>query len=205
MQIEERPEWVADILSEALEDESVSLVTIQGRSPGLLMHNPRSMLQSAGKSKKRTEIPTPEEEAEIGAYRLPSGELYLPSEAVYGAIVRASGYYKIGRYSAKSAVAGSVKVRPLRIPLGTDEYEVDIRTAVVQRSRIVRARPNLPEWKAPFALVYDPSYGADRKLLYGALQDAGRKVGLLDFRPQTMGPFGTFDILTWDDIKEAAK
>lgn len=192
-------------MSEALEDEDVSLVSIRGRPPGLLMHNPRSMLSGAGKSRKKTEIPSPEEEAEQSAYRMKSGELYLPSEAVYGALLRASAFYKSKGFSMKPAVAGSVKVRPLRIPLGTDEYEVDVRTAVVQRSRIIRGRPNLPDWKATFAFVYDPSYGADGEFLSKALKDAGRKVGVLDFRPQTAGPFGTFDIVAWEDIKEAVR
>ena len=33
------------------------------------------------------------------------------------------------------------------------------------------------------------------------LEDAGRRIGLLDFRPQKLGEFGTFKVKTWSVVK----
>lgn len=193
--------WLKEIKEEALEDEQLVLVGVTGRPPGLLMHSALSMLTNRSKTKKVKEIPSPEEEAEASAYRLPNnGGLYIPSEAFYGSLVRSAAAYRIGRQSATALVAGTVKVRPMQIPLGTNEYEIDLRPAVVQRQRIIRARPLLKSWAVKFGIIFDPTFGITSEKLHQMLVEAGRRIGVLDFRPQHRGPFGTFLVDEWEEI-----
>ena len=176
-------------------------VEITGEEPGLLMNSPQAMLdQARSKSKKSTEKPTPEESAESSAYKMKDGTLCLHSEHLKGSLINSSGAYKIGKKGAAQFVAGTVRVWPREISLGTKQYEIDIRPVVIQRNRILKARALLPEWKARFYLIYDPTYGITGPVLKAMLTEAGRRVGVLDFRPQHRGEFGRYNITYWKEL-----
>jgi hypothetical protein len=144
-----------------------------------------------------------EEEARDGAYiEVIDGkrQLYIPGEAVYGMIVTAAKAYKAGRVSLSSLLAGTIRVEPDKIPLGTDKYEIDIRPVPIPpgsrtASRVLRARAKVPSWEAEFTIVYDKGMlGRVLGDLRKVLEDGGRRVGLLDFRPRKGGWFGTFAV-----------
>jgi hypothetical protein len=74
--------------------------------------------------------------------------------------------------------------------LGTAEWDyLDARRVTIQRNGINRSRPAMRAgWKAEFDLqVLLPEY-LDRAFVAGLLNDAGRLIGLGDFRP-TYGRF----------------
>jgi hypothetical protein len=119
-------------------------------------------------------------------------QLYVPSFNVYSMILQSSGRRRIGRASAKGVLAGLMKVEPEKIPLGTDKYEIDVRAVVVQRSRIPRARAMIRDWKMDFSILYDAETILNPYIFKEILDEAGYRMGLLDYRPQHMGPFGTF-------------
>jgi hypothetical protein len=123
--------------------------------------------------------------------------LFIPNTWFKGTLLNSAAAYKIGRKSAVPYVAGTVKVWPTEIDLGRSEYEIDMRPVVVQRSRIVRARPLLPEWSATFTLIYNPEYNITPDWLKQVLKEAGERVGIGDFRPQHRGDFGRFLITGW--------
>jgi len=176
-------------------------VTIEGTSP-ILMHNIGMMaLQEMGKRvKKKTDIPTSENEAEDSAYRMKSGELYIPARAIKMCIINASGWFKVGRTSAKQFIAGGTRIEPIEVPLGTKEYEIDIRPVVIQgRSRVLRSRPTLKEWKATFSIIYNEQIFNETTILKQIVEEAGIRIGLLDNRPQKGGENGTFRVLKWKD------
>jgi hypothetical protein len=190
-------------MSKPLEDlfpgEKAVLVTIKGRTLGILMNNPMSMLSA--KKGKITEKLSLEDEAEKGTYRLENKELYIPNTWIYGTLLNASTNYKIGRKSSMSYIAGTVRVLPEKISLGIKDYEVNVQLAVIQRfSRIPRARPYIPKWEATFYIIYDPQYGVSSELLEHCLEDAGRRIGIGDYRPQHKGQYGTFQISKWEDV-----
>src|SRR5258708_34038900 len=56
---------------------------IKGVSP-LLMHNPVGLMKTGGgpATKVAKAIPTPLDEARAGLYRMPNGQLFVPSDAV---------------------------------------------------------------------------------------------------------------------------
>jgi hypothetical protein len=182
-------------------EERTITVTVEGLEPGLLMNSPKSMMLEK-KTKKRGEIPSREEDAEIRTYRMKTGELYIPNTWFKGTLLNSAAAYKIGKKSAVPYVAGTVKVWPPMIPLGTDEFEIDTRPVVVQRSRIVRARPHLAEWSATFTLIYNPTYNINPEWLRQVLKEAGERVGIGDFRPQHRGDFGRFVITGWQPHKK---
>jgi len=170
-------------------------ITIEGLSP-LLMHNPASMLDPQPATKK---IPKPEDEAAKSAYWTKDrSSLMFPASSLHAALIRASGAYRINRKSVKSFIAGSIALSPEEVPLGTSEYEIDLRTVVVQRARIVRARAKIPTpWTASFIMTFDEQWLPEEFMeatMPEILNRAGSAFGLLDFRPQCGGPFGRFHV-----------
>src|SRR3990170_4735146 len=171
-------------------------VEIEGQSP-LLMHSPKSMFEPKG---VRTMVKeSPEIEAEKYAYRMKDGDLYVPSTAIFGAIMNGSSFKKAEKYSFRSVIAGNIRIEPNdEIPLGTKNYTVDIRTIVNQqgkrKSRIIIGRPKLDKWKLNFTIVYNDQIIIKPEWVQAALEDAGVRVGLLAFSPRNSGSFGTFKI-----------
>lgn len=194
---------VDDEIKDSGLDEIVIAATISGRPPGLLMHNPASMRNTSTRIKNIGDIPSPEKEAEDAAYKQKDGTLFIPSTAIYGSMIGASSLTKVGRSSASRYVAAALRVFPLEIPLldlkgnPLRKYEIDIRSAVIQRNRILRARPLIRDWTAQFQLLADPKL-ITFSVIQQILQNAGRQFGILDFRPQKRGPFGIFDVTSFE-------
>lgn len=163
---------------------------------GLLMHSYPLIPIDNPPIDKRTR----EEQAELAAYRDPdTKELYVPSTALQRALVGAAAYSKgKGRASLQKQAAAAIFVSPERISLGTKDYEIDSRPVVVPatRGRVVRHRPKLEAWQLGFEIEYDDSLLTERQLRQ-IVDDAGSRVGLLDFRPEHKGPFGRFMVTEW--------
>jgi hypothetical protein len=87
------------------------------------------------------------------------------------------------------------------VSLGTDEYEIDLRTVVVQRQRIVRARAKVTiPWSASFVMSYDEVWLPEefmQNTMPDILKRAGTAHGILDFRPACKGPFGKFALASF--------
>ena len=178
-------------------------VEITGETP-LLMNSPKAMLLEAsgevqGKLKKRD----PKIEAEKVAYRMEKsskfkkGELYVPAEAIKGTLINAASYKKVGKYALRPIIAGGTRIQPRQIGLGTENYEIDARTVVIQRARVVKQRPILNKWKINFEIIYNEKMIGDDKIIKQCLEEAGERVGILDFRPEHTGEFGCFKVTKW--------
>jgi len=167
--------------------------TIKGISP-LLMH--AYLMQPVEAIEKKS----PEEQAEYSAYRDPnSNYLYIPGLAVQRAFVSSATYSKgKGRGSLQKQVAACVVVNPEYCDLGVTDYIIDSRPVVIAatKGRIVRHRPRLNEWKTKFEIEYDDTLLTETQLRR-IVDDAGSRVGLLDFRPERKGPFGRFMVIDW--------
>ena len=171
-------------------------ITIKGTSPLLMnKYNIQNELDRQ-QGRRTTKSYDSEEEAEKSAY-WGSGkkkELIIPSQVLYASILNASSFHKIGKRSAKAILAGSIRVEPMEILLGTDKYVIDVRPVVIQRSRVLKSRARLDEWEATFTIVYDEKLIADVRIIETILIEAGSRIGILDFRPQRGGPYGTFEV-----------
>ena len=184
-------------------------VTIIGATP-LLMHrfSEEDQAQVSSGTSHAVTRPSPEEAAERAAYRLHSingnpGNLCIPARAILAAVRRASSLHKIGRRSAKAIVAASVFVAPMEIDLGVKKYALDSQSVVIRatRGRVMRHRPRLDSWKATFTLSYHEALIQDESFLRKIVEDAGARVGVLDFRPESGGSYGTFAVSGWKQIK----
>jgi hypothetical protein len=152
---------------------------ITGTSP-LLMH--RFPMESI----VALEIKSREEQAEISAYRDPdTRELYIPGVAFQRCLVAAAVYSK-GKGRAS---------------LGVEEYAIDSRPVIISatKGRIIRHRSRLNEWRTTFIIEYDDELITEERLRR-VVDDAGSRVGLLDFRPERKGPFGRFMVALWKRI-----
>lgn len=169
---------------------------ITGTSP-LLMH--RFPMESI----VALEIKSREEQAEISAYRDPdTRELYIPGVAFQRCLVAAAVYSKgKGRASLQKPVAACVIVTPERASLGVEEYAIDSRPVVISatKGRVIRHRSRLNEWRTTFIIEYDDELITEERLRR-VVDDAGSRVGLLDFRPERKGPFGRFMVALWKRI-----
>lgn len=171
-------------------------VSIKGISP-LMMHRfPEEPIKALEKK-------TREEQAEIAAYRdIDTKRLYVPASAVHRALINAAIYSKgKGRSSLQKEAAACFLVTPERLDLGVSDYIVDARPVVVPatKGRVMRYRPKLEEWSLAFELQYDPTLMSEENVRQ-IVDDAGSRVGLLEFRPACKGPYGRFMVTEWKKL-----
>ena len=128
-------------------------------------------------------------ETESSLYRDENGIIYQPSEHILGAMTKAAVDFKItgrGRKTYRDLVKSSVIIFPEAIPHKNQNYIIDRRPVVIQRSRVMRQRPKFEEWELSFTIEL-----LDEQFSVSALKDiidqAG-KVGIGDYRPR----FGRF-------------
>ena len=172
-------------------------VEIRGLTP-LLMNrlNPDSL---KSKTRMRMQDYSTTDDAAKSAYIAEiegKNQLYIPQEALYSMIINTAKQYKVRRMSLSSLLAGTMRIEPEKVPLGTDKYEVDERAVVIQNQRVLKGRAKLPKWNAKFQIVFDSRRLPDgiEVTLKEILEDAGTRMGLLDYRPQHRGWFGTFAV-----------
>jgi len=169
-----------------------ALVTLEGTA-AILFH--RWSCEDVEAKQKAAKNSKAKKSDNVEAYisRTPEGEIAIPGEYLRQSIIHAAKYRQDPRSPRKSAMdmykAGVVSLTELA-SLGTAKWDyLDQRRVTVQRSGVTRIRPAmLPGWRATFELqVLLPEYIGAQDLL-SVITDAGRLIGLADFRP-TYGRF----------------
>ena len=176
-------------------------ISLEGTSPLLMnRYNVERELKRMKGIRNLNKVYDSEVEAEQSAYWTTSGkkELCIPANCLYTALLGASSFHKIGKRSAKGILAGSIRIKPDEIKLGTAVYEIDTRPVVIARQRVLKSRAKLSEWKATFEIAYNEKLITTTTVIKDILEEAGERVGLLDFRPQKGGWFGTFKITKFE-------
>lgn len=169
-------------------------VEIKGLSP-LLMHAfPMVPIEAIEKK-------TPEQQAELAAYRDPNTKgLYVPAVALQRCLINGATYSKgKGRGSLQKNAAACLLIGPTeRLALGVDTYVIDARPIVVPatKGRVMRYRPRLDAWGLTFTIDFDENLLTESQVRR-IVDDSGSRVGLLDFRPERKGPFGRFIVTRW--------
>ncbi len=173
-------------------------VQVQGLTPLLInrFHKDAAAEATSG-SHSRKERLSPEEDAASRLYSNGHGP-FFPAENIRQSIIAAAGRHKIGRRAATSDVAAATYVSPFEIPL-QGEWHVDARAIVIPatKGRVLRYRPMFDEWSLNFNLQLDTDLVSER-LMRDIVTDAGRLVGVGDFRPARKGPYGRFQVVTWE-------
>lgn len=151
---------------------------------------------------------TPREVAEKKAYRLDDGKFFIPMTWMYGAMMNAGRNIKLGKRQIStrdsSMLASGAWIDEEVFILSNDDFEVDSRPVVVPATggRIVAHRPRFDEWSFSFSLTVDEQVFGE-KLIRELIDDAGKKVGIGDFRPERKGWFGRFVVTKWEVDKKA--
>lgn len=157
---------------------------------------------------------TPREQAEPKRYYdKTTGALYLPGANIFACIIAAGTFHKAGKSKLTtqktSLIPAGIGVDNLVCPLVDEEgnpvteWEVDSRSVVIPSTggRIMCHRPRVDAWNIPFTLSLDTSVFAP-KLVRLLVDDAGKKIGIGDYRPQRKGPMGRFVVKSWVEVKE---
>jgi hypothetical protein len=136
-------------------------------------------------------------------YRNDAGQLCIPGRGLQRAIVEAGRYRQDPRSPRKSAmdlVKAGVFVEQTLLPvlIGgepiTEWSYLDRQRVVVQRSAITRERPAyLAGWEIEATLVSVLPEYVDERFLRQLVDDAGRLIGIGDFRPS----YGRFVVVGW--------
>lgn len=172
-------------------------VTIEGACP-ILFHrwNVEAVETKAKAAKGSAAKKTDDIESYL--YRNDDGEICLPGEYLRQAIITAAKFKQDPRSPRKSAMdlfkAAVITLTPLA-SLGTTEPDfLDRRRVMVQRNGITRTRPAMKEgWKATVELMVNLPEYVNPALLRQVLDDAGRLIGVGDFRPT----YGRFTVSNW--------
>lgn len=167
-------------------------ITIEGTAPLLFHAWNVEAVQEKAKAAKGSKGKK-EDNVESYVYRNEAGEVCLPGEYFRQSLIHAAKYLQDPRSPRKSAMdlfkAGLV-VHTERASLGQMTWDyLDQRRVVIQRNGVNRVRPAFHKgWKATFEMeVILPEY-ITREILGAAVQNAGRLIGVGDFRP-TYGRF----------------
>jgi len=165
------------------------LVRIKGVKP-LLMHAPTGLGDNP--QRRRGEHLSPEEGAEAGLYKDAEGNVVMPALNVKAMLREAGRNYKISgrRTTFGAAIKAGIDIEPFYIPLKHNGWKVDLRPVVVQRSRILRARPRFDEWELEFYIINKDPNVLLRDTMKRIIEDAGKWIGLGDYRPE----FGLFNV-----------
>ena len=191
-------------------------ITIQGITPymphrftdeaGEACSNGNRAISSLGKQ-------TPFERAKSFLYThsgKPDGKPVIIQPAIFGAIVEAGKFFKLGK--SKMTTQKTSLVPAYLSVNGTaflithkDPWTVDTRAVRIPATggRILEHRPMFHDWKVGFEMeVYA---GIDEKLARDLVDTAGLRIGLGDMRPEKKNCYGKFKVVEWkceklDDI-----
>ncbi len=189
----------------AVEQPYIATVAVRGSS-AILFHRWQSDVVEAKAAAKKGSAAKKTDDIESYVYRNDDGVLCLPGEYLRGSMIDqkngAAKFRQDPRSPRKSALdlfkAGVIaltNLAPLKRADGTLATEwdfVDRRRVMVQRNGITRSRPGLVEgWSVEVQLLVQTPSLISPSLLAEVLTDAGRLVGVGDFRPT----FGRFHVV----------
>ena len=186
----------------AMESPYVVSVTIEG-SASLLFHKwDNEAIEERARAKKNSKSKK-EDNVESFVYRNDAGEICIPGEYLRQSIIQAARFKSDPRSPRKSASdlfkAGITSLTELA-SLGVKDWDyLDRRRVMIQRNGITRVRPAMHKgWRAEFDIqVFTPEY-IDSMLLNEMLMQAGRLIGIGDFRPS----YGRFMVVNFEVKKE---
>ena len=171
-------------------------VTVRGTAP-LLMNRFDDAAHPENESKKKQKVYKDKEEAEARLYLDNKENLVQPAIHFESAMIKAAAAFKFeGKKTYKDAFKGGIFVRPDLIVHKNQKWEIDRKPVIVQRARIMRARPRLDEWELDFSIDVIDERIADH-VVKEVLEYTGLYVGVGDMRPR----FGRLEVTNFT-VKE---
>ena len=147
---------------------------------------------------------TPLEQATSKLYTGVDGTtLMIPSPNLFSCIIEAGKFHKAGKSKVttmkSSLIPACVAIAEAELPITSKEgWTVDERAVRIPSTggRILCFRPKFNDWSLGLTLEVDESF-ISTNTVRAILDDAGKRVGLGDFRPACKGPFGRFVVDGW--------
>lgn len=177
-------------------------IELEGVCP-ILFHRWNNESVEAKSKAKKGSIEKKTDDTESFMWKDEKGFMSIPGEYVRQSVIHASKYEQDPRSPRKSLMdlmkAALVSLTELS-SLGVKEPDFyDKRRVVIQRNAVTRTRPAMKSgWKAKFILMVNlPEYLPPHRLNH-ILQQAGRVVGLADFRPS----FGRFVVTRFELLED---
>jgi hypothetical protein len=180
-------------------------VEIRGITP-LLIHRFDEGAEQSGTTRAVMVQPKdPRAEALKAAYVAADGTYYFSAFAIMGAMGNAGANHKTkgSRKTLRFVVPSAVRVTSDTVTILNGDgpaksFEVDARPVTIPatKGRIMRYRPRFNDWGAKFSLVVDDALLTIENAQQ-LLTEAGRSIGIGDFRPEKRGPFGTFRVVSF--------
>ncbi len=185
-------------------------ITIQGITPLLMCRfGPEAELEVAAGHRPafNNDSDTPRGQAERKLYIDNEENLFVPGYVMIACLISAGRFHKIGRSKVStrdtSLVTAGIEVEELCCQLSTNKWEVDTRSIVnpTTKGRQMSHRPRIDEWGLTFTINVDTTL-FPIKLVREIVDDAGRRCGLLSYRPERKGPFGKFKVVKWEVLEQ---
>lgn len=147
---------------------------------------------------------TPREQAQPKLYIGLNGTPTIPQPNLFRCLIEGGRFHKIGKAQVTTAKASMLfscmDIEGAEIEIKhKEDWRVDTRAVRIPSTggRILTHRPMFDDWALEFTVDLDETI-LGPKLLRTIFDDAGKRVGLGDFRPQTKGPFGRFVVTSWE-------
>lgn len=178
-------------------------VTIKGVTP-LLMNafNDAEAMENGTSKVQIGDRGSPRDIAAKKVYRDEFGVVMIPGPNVFACLISAGKFHKVGKSKVTtqktSLIPAGLTVVELALPLDKQTFEVDSRSVVIPATggRVMCHRPRFDAWELAFTLDVDMEM-FDLKFVRALIDDAGKRIGLGDFRPERKGPFGRFVVSKW--------
>jgi hypothetical protein len=181
----------------------MNIQTIKFKVTGLgpmLMNNPSGIVRNKPTTNTNKQH-TAEDEIAKALYRDKEG-YYLPSVGFRLGMLYAAGGLKVGKRTARSVLQSSVfcETNPrctildakTMKPKKEGDFEIDERSVVINKARVLKARPKFTNWACVLELSADLD-AITPEVVLESLKRAGILSGIGDFRISTKGEFGRYE------------
>lgn len=172
--------------------------TIEGVSPILFHRWSNEDVAAKAKASKNSRAKK-SDNLEAYVYRTPEGNIAVPGEYIRGSLIGAAKFQQDPRSPRKSAMdlfkAGVIVTSEMCDTGQADWDYIDRRRVMIQRNGVTRERPALTAgWSVTCDLLVNLPEYIDPAFLHTVLVDAGRLVGIADYRPT----YGRFSLIRWE-------
>lgn len=187
-------------------------IEIQGTTPLLCNRFTDAAAQSSSSgtrsSMATSDRGTPHEIAQ-GKLYLGADEktLVIPQPNLLRCLIEGGRFHKVGKSQVttqkSSMLFACVDIEGADVAiLHKQPWKVDTRAVRIPATggRILAHRPMFDDWALQFVMDIDEAIMSP-KLMRQIVDDAGKRIGLGDFRPATKGPYGRFVVTRWSEQK----
>jgi hypothetical protein len=150
---------------------------------------------------------TPQEICEKKLYLNAKGKPMIPQPNLLRCIVEGGRFHKAGKKQIttqkESLLYACLDIDGTEIDIKHKQpWKVDTRPVVIPSTggRILAHRPMFDDWELSFTADVDTALVTE-DLIRQIIDDAGKRVGLGDYRPARKGPYGKFVVTEWKATK----